>query len=70
MRYRIGEEVDPDYPYPETTQNMMELSYMMSIPLGLVLLWLAIKGRVMWLKVWSIGLIVVGISLLSFDFFG
>lgn len=69
MRYRIGEEADPDNPYPESTQNMMEMSYWLSIPLGLVLLWLAIRGRVMWLKVWSVGLIVLGISLLGFDFF-
>ncbi len=69
MRYRVGEQVDPDNPYPEHTQNMMELSYLMSIPLGLILLWLAIRGRVMWLKVWSVGLMVLGISLFSLDLF-
>ena len=69
MRYRVGEQVDPDNPYTENTQKMMELSYLMSIPLGLILLWLAIKGRVMWLKLWSIGLMVLGIGIYSFDFF-
>lgn len=69
MRYRIGEEVDPDNPYTESTQNLMEMSYWMSIPLGLLLLWLAFKGRVMWLKAWSVGLIVLGIILLVFENF-
>ena len=65
MRYREGEQVDPDNPYTENTLKMMELSYWMSIPIGLVLLWLAIKGKVMWLKVWSIGLMVLGIGMLT-----
>lgn len=70
MRYRIGEQVDPDNPYPENTQKMMEMAYWMSIPIGLALLWLAFRGRVMWLKVWSVGLMMLGVSLLVFDFFG
>ena len=69
MRYREGEIVDPNQPYTENTLKMMELSYWMSIPLGIILLWLAIKGRMMWLKVWSVGLIALGITLLSYQFF-
>ncbi len=69
MRYREGEIVDPNQPYTENTLKMMELSYWMSIPLGIILLWLAIKGRMMWLKVWSVGLIALGITLLSYQLF-
>ncbi len=69
MRYRIGQEVDPNNPYTENTQMIMEVSYWMSIPLGMALLWLALKGLVMWLKVWSIGLMAMGIGMLSTEYF-
>ena len=69
MRYREGQEVDPDNPYPQSTQMMMDMGYWMSIPVGLLLLWMGIKGRVMYLKVWSVGLMALGISFLMFDFF-
>ena len=70
MRYREGQEVDPNQPYPENTMLMLEMAYWMSIPIGLALLWLGIKGRVMYLKVWSIGLIVIGVGLLLNQYFG
>ena len=64
MRYREGQEVDPDNPYPPHTEMMLDMSYWMSIPIGLALLWLGIKGRVMYLKIWSIGLMVLGVGIL------
>jgi hypothetical protein len=70
MRYREGELEDPDNPYPQSTMAMMEAAYWMSIPIGLILLWLAIKGRVMWLKVWSVGLMSLGIGILVYQYFG
>ena len=69
MRYREGQEEDPNNPYPESTQMMMEMAYWMSIPIGLVLLWIGIKGRVMWLKVWSVGLMALGIGILINEYF-
>lgn len=65
MRYREGQEVDPDNPYPPSTQLMLDMSYWMSIPIGLVLLWMGIKGRVLWLKVWSVGLMMLGVGILA-----
>ncbi len=47
---------------------MMDAAYAMSIPIGLLLLWIGIKGKVMWLKVWSVGLMVIGMGLLFGDF--
>ena len=47
---------------------MMDAAYAMSIPIGFLLLWIGIKGKVMWLKVWSVGLMVIGIGLLFGDF--
>lgn len=70
MRYREGEEVDPDNPYTANTHMALDMAYGMSIPIGLVLLWLAIRGRVMWLKVWSIGLMLLGVGILVFENFG
>jgi hypothetical protein len=64
MRYREGQEVDPNNPYPESTQAMLDMAYLMSIPVGLVLLWMGIRGRIMWLKVWSVGLMALGIGIL------
>ena len=64
MRWREGQEVDPNNPYTEGTHMRMDMAYWMSLPIGLALLWMAIKGRVMWLKVWSVGLIALGIGIL------
>lgn len=70
MRYREGQEVDPDNPYTENTHMMLEMAYWMSIPVGLVLLWMGIRGGVMWLKVWSVGLMALGIGILFNQYFG
>ena len=64
MRYREGQEVDPNNPYPESTQAMLDMAYLMSIPVGLVLLWMGIRGRIMWLKVWIVGLMALSICIL------
>ena len=48
---------------------MMNFAYGMSIPVGLILLWLAFKGRVMWLKVWSVGLMALGFGILIYENF-
>jgi len=64
MRWREGQEVDPDHPYTEGTHMMLDMAYWMSIPVGLVLLWIGIKGRVIWLKIWSIGLMALGVGIL------
>ena len=62
--------MDPHNPYTEGTQMMLDMSYWMSIPIGLILLWMGIRGRVMWLKVWSVGLIILGIGILIHNHFG
>jgi hypothetical protein len=66
MRWREGQEVDPENPYTEGTQMMLDMAYGMSIPIGLILLWMGIKGRILWLKVWSVGLMVLGVGILVF----
>ena len=70
MRWREGQEVDPNNPYAESTHMILDMAYWMSIPIGLVLLWMGIKGRVMWLKVWSVGLMLLGIGILINNYLG
>ena len=70
MRYREGQQVDPDNPYTENTHMMLEMAYWMSIPVGLAPLLIAIKGRVMWLSVWSVGLMALGVGILFKEYFG
>ena len=70
MRHREGQEEDPNSPYPQSTQMMMEMAYWMAIPIGLVLLWMGIKGRVLWLKVWSTGLMALGVGILVTEYLG
>ena len=46
---------------------MLDMGYWMSIPIGLALLWLGIKGRVLYLKVWSVGLMLLGVGILIYN---
>lgn len=70
MRYREGQSVDPEHPYTEGTHAMLEASYWLSIPIGLALLWMGIRGRVLWLKVWSVGLMALGVGILLVEYLG
>jgi len=61
MRYRIGED-------PVTssggagTEAVLVFTLVLGIVFGLVLLWLGVRGRQLWLIVWSAGLVVVSIG--------
>ncbi len=68
MRVREGQEINPDQPYPDSTYMMLDFAYGMAIPIGLLLLWIGLKGKIMWMKVWSVGLMLIGITLLVGDF--
>ena len=68
MRVREGQEINPEQPYPDSTYMMLDFAYGMAIPIGLLLLWFGLKGKIMWMKVWSVGLMLIGITLLVGDF--
>ncbi len=70
MRYRDGEQLDPEYPYTEGMHTMITVSAVLSVLIGAILLWLSLKGRVMWLTAWSGGLIVASLVYLIGDFVG
>jgi len=67
LRYREGQAPDAVYPYSEPMHHMLSLSMVLSIVIGAVLLALGIRGKVMWLKVWSVGLIFCSVVYLVGD---
>jgi len=67
MRYPEGQGPDPAYPHSESMHHMLTVSMYLSIVIGIVLLILGIKGNVLWLKVWSVGLIVLSIAYIVGD---
>lgn len=70
MRYREDGTVNPDYPYSESMHHMLSFSMVLGVAVGLVLLWLGMHGKIMWLKVWSIGLIACSAGYLAADMTG
>jgi hypothetical protein len=49
--------------------QMLTLSMWMSILIGIVLFALGYKGKVLWLKVWSAGLVLLSVGYLIADLF-
>lgn len=67
MRYRVGQEVDPQQPYGESIHNALTITMGLSIVIGIILFYLGRRGKVMWLTVWSVGLILISIFYLVND---
>lgn len=67
MRYKEGQSPDPLYPHSETMHHMLTLSMVMSIVIGIVLFILGRRGNILWLKVWSVILIVLSVAYLIGD---
>ena len=70
MRYPDTGLPDPGSPYGESMHNMLTLSMWMSIVIGILLFIAGRHGNVMWLKVWSIGLIFCSVTYLAGDALG
>lgn len=62
MRYRIG--ADPGSG-AQATDDMLLLTMIFSLVIGVVLIWLARRGRQMWLMVWSVGLVIASIAYMA-----
>jgi len=67
LRYLDGESPNPLYPHSESMHHMLTLSMLMSIVIGVVLFILGRRGNVMWLKVWSVLLILLSVGYLIGD---
>ncbi len=68
MRYRIGEM--PGEAGLGGTETVLLLTVLLSLLIGVVLTWLGIRGRQIWLATWSGGLIVASLAYLGWIAFG
>lgn len=58
MRYLEDAPPNPDLPYGESMHSMLTLSMVLAIVIGIILFAAGRHGKVLWLKVWSVGLII------------
>jgi hypothetical protein len=70
VRYPDGTVPNAGIPYGESMHNMLTLSMVLSIVIGICLYVAARHGRILWLKVWSIGLIGCSVLYLVGDRMG
>lgn len=70
MRYPSDETPSlvglPIYSQSDGLHFMLNFTVVLALLIGVVLLWLGRKGRVLWLQVWSAGLVVVSIAYLGY----
>ncbi|MCB1802170.1 MAG: hypothetical protein KDI82_10830 [Gammaproteobacteria bacterium] len=69
MRYEEGQGVPPAAPMQNYADSsglhfMLNFTVALALLIGIALLWLGRRGRVLWLQVWSAGLIVFSIAYL------
>jgi hypothetical protein len=69
MRYEVGEGVPvtelPVYSQSEGLHFMLNFTVALALLIGIALWWLSRRGRVLWLQVWSFGLVVFSIAYLG-----
>ena len=70
MRYPEGQAPQTIYAQSEGLQFMLTFSVCLGLIIGVVLLWSGRHGRVLWLQIWSIGLIVVSVAYLAAEVLG
>jgi hypothetical protein len=69
VRYQ-EHDLGPVYSQTDGLHFMLNFTVALGLLIGLILLWLAWRGRVMWLKVWSLGLVVASLAYLVAATFG
>ena len=70
MRYLENSAPNPDLPYGESMHSMLTLSMVLAIVIGTVLYAAGRHGKILWLKVWSIGLVISSLGYLIGDLAG
>ncbi|MBX2886820.1 MAG: hypothetical protein KTR32_43135 [Granulosicoccus sp.] len=71
MRYREENAApDPDFPYSQSMHSMLTVSALLALLIGILLLYLGRKGKIMWLSWWSFGLILCSIGYLVLEIVG
>ena len=69
MRYELSEG-DPLTDLPVYSQSdglhfMLNFTVALALAIGVILWWLGRTGRVLWLQVWSVGLVVFSVAYLG-----
>ncbi|MCB1772070.1 MAG: hypothetical protein KDI88_00520 [Gammaproteobacteria bacterium] len=68
MRYDAGDVIAGTgmqvYSQSEGLHFMLNFTVALALLIGLALLWLSRRGRVLWLQVWSIGLVIFSVAYL------
>jgi len=67
MRYRT--EIPPEQMAANASNDMLLFTVVLSIFIGIILVWLGHKGRQLWLVFWSVGLLLVDATYLVYDLF-
>lgn len=67
MRYRENSLPNSEIPYGESMHDMLTLTMWLSIFIGLALYAAGRHGNIMWMKAWSIGLVVCSLAYLLGD---
>ena len=75
MRYEASEGVPPAQEMQIYSQSsglhfMLNFTVALALIIGLALLWLGRRGRVLWLQVWSAGLVLFSVAYLVAAAFG
>ena len=69
MRYEAGETVPLDqmtvYSESDGLHFMLNFTVALALIIGVALWWLSRRGRVLWLQVWSIGLVFFSVAYLT-----
>ncbi len=66
MRYRIGDDPTSG---TTVTDDMLLFTVIFSLVIGILLIWMARRGRQMWLVVWSAGLVLSSIAYIGWVIF-
>lgn len=67
MRYLDGTTPNPDMPYGESMHQMLTLSMVISIIIGILMFIAGRHGKILWMKVWSLVLISLSVLYLIAD---
>ena len=70
VRYRTDQGPNETYPYAESMHQMLTLTMVLSIVIGVAFIIAGNRGKILLMKVWGAGLLLLAIAYLIADYFG
>ena len=70
MRYRTDQGPNEAYPFSESMHQMLTLTMALSILIGIAFIVAGTKGKILWMKVWGAGLLLLSLAYLVADYLG